>query len=236
MNLFCPGCGTRISAAPSPLDADGTVVCPRCHSRFSTSGVVATAPAEPKKKFKPKKKGGGAAVAIGVGLCVLVLIGAGAAAMYFAGWFSRSPSSEITTKGPGGSVTTWREYSSAEGRFKAMLPGTPERIVRARKDVEFRVDAAHVQASVVFADLPERMPAEKLMVAPPGSKMIGERELELGQHRGREIIADIPNRGIVHMRYYLAGKRLYTVMIVGKSAPAAEADVARLFDSFQITG
>ena len=57
-----------------------------------------------------------------------------------------------------------------------------------------------------------------------------------GDYKGREIVAEIAGKGTVHMRYFAAGKRLYTVMIVGKSKPASDADVARLFDSFQITG
>jgi hypothetical protein len=38
------------------------------------------------------------------------------------------------------------------------------------------------------------------------------------------------------MRFLTTGKRLYTVMIVGKSKPPAESEVSRVLDSFQITG
>jgi hypothetical protein len=236
MTVFCPGCGAKFSADPSPTDEDGTVVCPRCHSHFATSGVVATAAAEPKRKFKAKKKNAGAWPSIVIGLLAIGLLGSLAAALYFSGAFGRNSPSEIASKTPDGAVITWREYSSEEGKFKALMPGQPARIVRQRKDIEYRVDAPHVQASIVFADVPEKTNPESLMVAPHGARMISEKDVSNGGHKGREIVADIPNRGVVHMRYYLAGKRLYSVMIVGKGKPVSDADVARLFDSFQITG
>src|SRR5438876_6468909 len=92
MNVFCPGCGARISAAPSPLDEEGMVTCPKCKSRFPTSGVVATAAAEPKRKFKPKKKAGRAWIVAGVIVLAIVLLGGTAAALYYGGVFGRSPS------------------------------------------------------------------------------------------------------------------------------------------------
>ena len=66
--------------------------------------------------------------------------------------------------------------------------------------------------------------------------MLKDSEIVLGDHKGRDIVADLPARGVVHMRYLSAGHRLYSVLIVGKARLVTDAEVKKLFDSFQITG
>jgi hypothetical protein len=237
MIVFCPGCGTRISANPSPLENNPTVTCPKCKSQFATGGVNAKATvAEPKRKLKPKKKGNGAGLGILIGVFAIAVVGGGAWAAYYWGLFSRTSSSNsggVVTKS---SSTEWREYSSAEGKFKVMLPGVPIRKTRSSKEVEFGLETPDAKIGVVFADLPEKTKPEKYMVAPSGSKVLKEAEITQGDYKGRDIVAEVPNQGTVHMRFLTTGKRLYTVMIVGKSKPPAESEVSRVLDSFQITG
>ena len=134
MIVFCPGCGTRISANPSPLENNPTVTCPKCKSQFATGGVNATATlAEPKRKLKPKKKGSGVGLGILIGVFAIAL-SAAARGPHTIGAFQRTSSSNsggVITKS---SSTEWQEYSSAEGKFKVMLPGFRlGRPVRARK-------------------------------------------------------------------------------------------------------
>jgi hypothetical protein len=236
MIVFCPGCGTRISANPSPLDNNPTVTCPKCKSQFATGGVNATATlAEPKRKLKPKKKGSGAGLGILIGVFAIAVVGGGAWAAYYWGLFGKS------SPHSGGAITThssteWHEFTSAEGKFKVMLPGDPTRKSRSSKEVEYGVETPDAKIGVVYADLSEKTKPERYMVAPAGSKVLKEAEITQGDYKGRDIVAEVPNQGRVHMRFLTTGKRLYTVMIVGKSKPPAESEVSRVLDSFQITG
>jgi hypothetical protein len=108
--------------------------------------------------------------------------------------------------------------------------------VRSAKEVEYSLETPDAKIGVVYADLSEKDKPEKHMVAPPGSKMLGEKEITHNNLTGREIVAEVPGHGIAHLRFFKSGNRLYTVMIVGKNKPPAESEIARVFDSFQITG
>ena len=134
MIVFCPGCGTRISANPSPLETNPTVTCPKCKSQFATGGVNASANlAEPKRKLKPKKKGSGAGIGILIGVFAIALLAVGVWAGFHWGLFGKSSaanSGDVVIKS---SSTEWREFPSAEGRFKVMLPGAPVRTYTAQK-------------------------------------------------------------------------------------------------------
>jgi hypothetical protein len=237
MIVFCPGCGTRISAAPSPLDPEGTVNCPKCKSRFATAGVNANASlSEPKRKLRPKKKGG-AGIAIAISLLALALLGGATWAVIHFGLIGSWSATHTGGSGAKASGSTeWKEFTSTEGKFRVMLPGAPTRKVRSSKDVEFGLETPDAKIGVVFADLPEKAKPEKFMVPPSGSKILSDKEVTQGDYAGRDIVAEIPNHGTAHMRFLSAGKRLYTVMIVGKGRSLSDSEVARVLDSFQITG
>jgi hypothetical protein len=236
MIVFCPGCGTKISAPSSPIDPDGSVTCPKCKSQFATAGVKANAAvSEPKRKFKPKKPSGSGA-GILIALVVVALIGGGAFAAYYFGLFGQSANNAGPIAKTPEHWEGWRLFSSVDGRFTVSLPGAPTRKVRSSREVEYGLETPDAKIGVVYADLSEKDKPEKHMVAPPGSKMLGEKEITHGNLTGREIVAEVPGHGIAHLRFFTSGNRLYTVMIVGKNRPPAESEIARVFDSFQITG
>src|SRR4051812_31670592 len=88
MVVFCPGCGSRISAEPA--SPGGTVECPRCHSTFPTAGVKEAGDAPPPRRFKPKKAGRNKLATFGIVLAVLLVVGGGAAGvLYYTGMFGR---------------------------------------------------------------------------------------------------------------------------------------------------
>jgi hypothetical protein len=237
MIVFCPGCGTRISAAPSPLDTEGAVTCPKCKSRFATAEVNANASlSEPKRKLRPKKKSG-AGIGIAIGVLALALIGGTIwAVMHFGLGGASSTTHTGGSAANSSNSTEWREFTSAEGKFRVMLPGAPTRKVRPSKDVEFGLETSDAKIGVVFADLPEKSKPEKYMVPPSGSKVLSDKVVTQGDYPGRDIVADVPQHGTIHMRFLTTGKRLYTVMIVGKGRSLSDSEVARVLDSFQITG
>lgn len=237
MIVFCPGCGTRISASPTPLDGEGVVTCPKCRSQFATAGVKADPGRfETKRKFRAKKPKSGAGLAIVLTALALALLGGGAWALYHSGFFHRSPGPMTADSNSSGNTVTWSEFSSAEGKFKVLLPGNPVRKVRSAKETEYSLETPGFKIGVVFANLSEKDRPEKFMVAPAGAKVISEKDVTVDGHPGRDIIADVSGHGIAHMRFVSAGKRLYTILMVGKSKPMSDSEVARVFDSFQVIG
>ena len=237
MIVFCPGCGARISAPQTPLDGEGVVTCPKCRSQFPTAGVrTDAARSEPKRKFRPKKQSSGAGVGVALTSIVLLLLGGGAFALFHFGVFDRTPPRMTTaTTAPGGAIT-WQEFTSADGKFKVLLPSAPTRKPRSAKETEYSLETPEFKIGVVYANLSEKDKPEKFMVAPSGAKVISEKDVTVDGHPGRDIIAEVSGHGVAHMRFVNAGKRLYTILMVGKSKPASDADVALVFDSFQVTG
>jgi hypothetical protein len=72
----------------------------------------------------------------------------------------------------------------------------------------------------------------------PGRELAGqsgERALQPGKYPGRELTAELPgDKGRVKARFYLVGRRLYEVMVVG-SASYVNSEVAGQFlDSFAL--
>lgn len=253
MNVFCPSCGHRFDTIPPPHDPDGVVSCPKCLSTFATSGLAAVPAVEPRRKLKKKPAKSAPVGPILAGLVAVLL--AGGAGVYFA--FFRNTGTTATssshttpvkplTKPDGTPVPTatapaeWSEFASDEGKFKVLSPGALTRKKRA-KDVSYELDTGDLVLGVIYADVGSQA-ADKAMsdardaLVKQGGKLVRETPVTLGIHKGREFIVDLPGRGNVHQRYFVVNKRLYSLIVLGKSAPPSDRDVARFFESFQVTG
>jgi hypothetical protein len=144
------------------------------------------------------------------------------------------------------------EFSSAEGKFKALFPGTPKETSQNAAGMNmkiFTVEERNGAYVVAFADLPlaENMPdaeiqtrldgAKQGMVNNVNGKLTGESQVKLdGQYPGREVKADLPDKkGQLQARVYLVGKRLYQIMVVGTSSTVGSADTVKFLDSLKVT-
>ncbi|HEY1378475.1 MAG TPA: hypothetical protein VGF55_16875 [Gemmataceae bacterium] len=256
MVIFCPGCGAKISAEPTTPGGD--VECPRCHSRFSTAGIKSAADAPPPKRFRPKKAGRGKLAGVLIALAVLLVLAGGAAAvLYFTGAFGRwfGTSGNVTGGSAGPVQPTWQEYANAEGRFRVLFPGTPTRDTipspsklkpgAKPKVVSFTVETPDAVYSVAYEDFDakERLPEQFVenqraeLSAGRGGKLVTEKDVTAGTHKGKEFVVEVPGRGTAYLRFFADGRRLYKVMAVGAGGKAPDpAAVAKVFDSFQITG
>jgi hypothetical protein len=258
MVVYCPGCGAKIDALPSPNNP--YVQCPRCQSKFSTAGVKAAPDAPPRPALRKKKKPGrGKFVGVFIFLLVLLVLGGGTAGvLYYTGAFGPRSSgsssiSEGTAKtGPSGKVVTdgWKELAPSEAKFRALLPGSPrrkERNERVRgsrvRDVEFAAEQGDVVYQVVYANMdqtglrsltPEQFIDQQRQQLAGSSKLVGEKDVTAGPYKGKEFEVDVPGQGRVYMRFFAAGRRLYSVAVAGKGRSPDPAEVAAFFDSFQI--
>lgn len=242
MVVFCPSCGSKISvefAVPG-----GDVECPRCHSRFATSGLKSAADAPQPKRFRPKKAGRGKLGTFLIVFVSLLILGGGTTAiLYFTGviHFPGSRSVSGVSSPPG-----WREFESSEAHVRGIFPGEPKRTVRRTKDVAFEMEKNGVAYGIVFADLDQANARNKTpeqiiqqqhdqWAAGKKGKLVSEKTVTAGSYKGKEFVVDLPS-GQAHLRYFADGRRLYTVIVVGKTNSPDPADVAAFFDAFAITG
>ncbi len=146
----------------------------------------------------------------------------------------------------------WQEVSSAEGRFRALMPGRPR--VEHRNmpspfgpvaDTAYILDTDRLSIGVVFADFtgPRQGNVSLDAVVNAGRDAIRdklggpvrERAFHAGNVPVREALIDSPRQGTCHFRWYLRGRRLYTVSIMGLRGSPPDDVVRRFFDSFQLT-
>jgi hypothetical protein len=258
MVVFCPGCGAKISAEPRP--GATTVTCPRCRSTFSTAGLKSAPDAPAPQRFRKKKSPRGKLAGVGILLLVLLLLGGGTAAvLYFTGLLGRWTGSAGGVSGPGGTPTatapTWLDYVSAEGKFRVLFPGAPTRETipppgRSKsakpRVVFFTAEAADVKYSVAYedfdqsgpgADTPEQFIQKQhnQLAGGRGGKLLDEKDVALGPHKGKELMVEVPGEGTARIRFFAAGRRLYKLTALGKTHPPDPGETAKFFDSFQIT-
>jgi hypothetical protein len=248
MVVFCPSCGSKISVEPAR--PGGNVECPRCKSTFATAGLKSAADAPPPKRFRPKnpnrRKLGGVLIVT----ALLLIFGGAAAGLYYSGLFrSRSSNTTIGGTGSGSDSSTrpgWKYFESSEAHVRGIFPGEPRRHVRPTKDVEFRLEKDGVAYGIVFADLdqahvqnktPEQIIQQQHDQWAVGNKgkLVSEKEVTAGVYKGKEFVVELPS-GKAYMRYFAAGRRLYTVIAIGKAGPPNPADVTAFLDAFAITG
>jgi hypothetical protein len=245
MIVFCPSCGSRISVEPAAPGGD--VTCPRCRSQFSTGGLKPADNVRPTRRFKSKKAGGGKIAGALFVLVVLLVVGGGAAGLYYGGVFARHAGG---TSKSGAAPPSWQEFTSADGRFTVELPGTPEREHvkapgRSAKVLAttYSVETSAATYTVAIQDFDGKQTPEQLidqsradLSAGKSGKLLGEKDVTAGDTKGKEFVAEVPNRGKAYIRFFIAGRRVYKLMAVGTGGKSPdEGDVAKFMDSFRVT-
>lgn len=175
----------------------------------------------------------------------------------------KPPSKSIVEKPPPpaheSGQQAWKEFSSAEGRFSILFPGTPKSLTTTENSklgpVDMRMFYLETSAAnymVAFADIPVNptSPDEVKILLDGGRnrllankqrRLISESEITIGDHLGRELIVEDVD-GITKARYYLVKQRLYQVFIVmpddRNASPEIikmhEATKSRFLDSFKL--
>ena len=125
----------------------------------------------------------------------------------------------------------WKEYSSRQGRFSILFPGRP-----SEEDTSFDTAAGRLEARqyklatsayyiVDYTDFPlvlEQEPGKLNQtfnsirdgaVANAQGKVLSESDLRLEGHPGRELKIAIPDGGIIRVRMYAVGQRIYQTAV-----------------------
>jgi WD40 repeat protein len=147
----------------------------------------------------------------------------------------------------------WRDWSSADGQWRAQVPGIPQRINQTVPGFEkpFRTDVVKVQESratflIGYLDMTEpeldrRPPAAWLDAARdahraslPGSLVRTDRALQLGAHPAREWELRAPGQEPVATRMIVAGRRFVLLQHAGPAGSLDNADTQRFFGSLTL--
>lgn len=154
----------------------------------------------------------------------------------------------------GGAAPAWKEFRSEAGAFSAQFPGTPKETttdldtaVGAIKLHSYTLEKGGIAYSVQYNDYPESVTQAGADVLLGGAiegmtedsdyTLLDQSNITLGEVPGREVkLSKSPENFIVRNRVYLAGARLYQVMVVvPKNKETASAkDVEQFLGSFKI--
>jgi hypothetical protein len=211
----------------------------------------------PRRKRKRKAKAGSSAAAwviIGVGTVGGVLLLTG---LIVAVFFLGSRGGQGNPGGPRNAavpvipadVVHLQEFTSAEGRFKVLMPGAPQQRPSPQGGTIYGWEGEGCFFAVAVEDLP--IPPDE----PPGviekrldgsrdtsvkkvnGKILSERRIQLqGKHPGREVVASLPDTGrVLRSRFYLVGSRAYLLTVIGEDRDIRSPTANRFFESLTLT-
>jgi hypothetical protein len=150
---------------------------------------------------------------------------------------------------------SWKDFSSAEGKFSVLMPGTPQNHSQSLNSpfgpvttyafVYSNNDSAF---AVSYTDYPQDPTrgintqkvldgARNSLLAKPGGTLIGESSISLGSYPGREVqmvTAEGDGKHALRTRVYLVNSRLYQVMVVLPNEEASSENAVKFLDSFKL--
>lgn len=145
-----------------------------------------------------------------------------------------------------------KEFASAEGKFKILLPGKPEEsTVKAGKTLvktfTLKTDEGIYRVAYADMNLPPDEPEENIhkrldgvlanMAKEAKGKITKQERIKLAdKHLGRLIEADqADTKAAMRGRLYLVGRRLYQITFVGSPTLASSDGTAKFLNSFAVT-
>ena len=152
----------------------------------------------------------------------------------------------------GCSANQWKEYSSDEGKFKVDFPGNPslktQKVNTAVGEIQVNMVLLEVRGVAYMASFND-YPSEFIKnsnekdlldgardgaVANVQGKLLSEQIIELNNAPGREIrVESADGKNTIVARIYLAGSRLYQVLVVTPKANGFDKNIKKFLDSFK---
>jgi hypothetical protein len=160
----------------------------------------------------------------------------------------------LTSLFGGNGTGSWAEFTSAEGCFTVILPGTPEyakktdpRLAEGSLPIHEYVakdGRGQVTYSVQYFDLWEQPINNYLYLRHlerrdaasfSGGKVGGERNITWRKHGGREYTVELPEQKAVIRRAYVVEHRVFLLSVAGPASIKAAPETSRFFGSFTVT-
>jgi hypothetical protein len=149
----------------------------------------------------------------------------------------------------------WQTFTSQNGHFAVLMPGTPKSEVDSVKTLigtvdlhSFMVETDDFAYFVAYGDFPPAFVqsadtdamldgARDGAVADVNGSLVSERRISVQGFPGRElwIEATVSNqKGLAQARMILVGNRFYQVLVVGPKERFAESQAERFLNTFQV--
>jgi hypothetical protein len=156
------------------------------------------------------------------------------------------------------SPQSWKEFSSAQGRFAALFPGTPAEQTEAVDTASGKIDMHTVSLSsvafyvVAYSDFPFNLEEPETIkqnldngrdmgVKGVDGRLLEEKEITVEGHPGRYLKVQAGNGGIIRSKIIIVGNRNYTLVVVTNDQGAPEATLrfheeiaSKFHDSFKL--
>ena len=149
--------------------------------------------------------------------------------------------------------TSWKEFSSAEGGFAALMPEEPTTTITRVFTRKGALDT-HITSSSDLElneylvswteypqdDIEQRATEENFrrmrdaLVAYKKGKVLSETTFTLEGHPARALVFETDDDRVTRVRFYHVGKRIYQVMTVTKNGRKYAEDSERFLNSFRL--
>jgi hypothetical protein len=147
----------------------------------------------------------------------------------------------LLAAGGGTAQEGWKEFTWKEGKCSLLLPGKPTE----KKDSLQVADKQGVYM-VYFADSPAMAKADAAtikqvfdkardaLVESLKGKLLSEKEVTLGKHKGRELQIEAPKIGVYRTRLFQIGERYYQIILTAPKEVATSKEADKFFGSFKV--
>ncbi len=148
----------------------------------------------------------------------------------------------------------WKPFSSKEGGFTVLMPGSP---TEDQRNINTKVGTVPVNSfyvvrpdealyGVAYADFPKEVSLNSLNINQllnsfasgfaqgSGGRVVSQRNIRLGDFPGREIRLQYQQGEIGRGRIFLADKRLYQVVVITSKESGLPKSIEGFFKSFRL--
>jgi hypothetical protein len=142
----------------------------------------------------------------------------------------------------------WKEFTSTEGNFTVLMPGTPKTETRNAPSAA-GVLAANICAAetkdgaffVMYSNIPAHAPFDadvglQAVASSYQGKVLNKCDATLGNIKCKacEIETQKP-KGYASLRVFVRDNKLYTLQVLGADMRESSPDVQKFFESFKMT-
>jgi hypothetical protein len=205
---------------------------------------------------RSKNLKGAGAKAIGV-ICILVGIafiaeGAFSAWLYFRGNVLASPDrppAPVATL-PAAASQAWVTHECPQGGYSLLMPGTPTEeespgnpaiaLLGGHMSILDKGDGRAYMAkcsrfSAERSDVKKELDAARdNIVVALGGTLRTQKDIQIAESPGRELVLSLPDKTAMRTRYFLVGKNLFQIMAVVPQGQESSSETNSFFDSFKL--
>jgi len=144
---------------------------------------------------------------------------------------------------------SWIDYNSEKGLFTVMLPNEPKvtSITREEYTAHSVLSKTNsVQYKIVYSVHNNQLsPSDKILfidnaksifVNTKKSKIKAEKDITIGNNRGKEIKLITQQKQCIYYRIFFNNNILYTLYVLSDKKFAPKKEKVKFFDSFKLTG